>query len=288
MFIKSIQKLLALFLLVILIPEVSDCMGGDRTMNELSSNCNKELIFQEVMFGIPIETYFKINVDLKNSDFELKKDILINNYGPSYDEIPRDYINKIHAELDPEKIISIIDVSPDKNWLSLLYKDKYTTLGNGNIIFTNVGYLINVKRQIYNKLPQLSACYFSSDSKSCFFRDGWELYRLDLKSGDRFKICDTTDFFINKTKSKLILFFDGKIHMLNLESTTDLPIEIGQYKNIVVSSGILCKEWAYFITQSSPKTGEAKLFFINLASKIVQKLPFKIPTASLLYIQGVQ
>ena len=242
------------------------------------------LIFQQSDFNIPLERYFEITLNLESRRFSRLKVLeslcrLENPLSP-LGEVSESVIQAIRMAGD---VVALVDVSPDRKWVAVSCRTRYAEVNNGEAIFIDQGYLIDVgKVMIVKSFPIFSPCYFSLDSKHCFFSEGWNIKRMDLYSEEISSIGVATSFLILPERDKLIMFDKGEVWLSS--SNGSKIVALGWYKDRVYSSGIIDENWGYFLTSHSSKGGTKKLFFINFATQNILRYPYKLPEARLLRV----
>jgi len=254
-------------------------------MNLTNSDSKYILIFQQTEFNIPLEKCFEITIKLTEGSTFSRPKILytIAHLGSPLSSLGEVSRSVIETLCSPGNVVALVDVSPDKRWVAVLCKAKYTETSNGKVIFINQGYLIDVeKAMIAKKLPILSPCYFSFDSKYCFFNEGWNIKRMNLYSKEISDISVATSFFVLPGRDKLIFFDNGEIWIATLDG--DRIGTFGTYEDTTYASGVIDKNWGYFLTSSSAKGGMKELFFINFTTKSILRYPYKLPEARLIRV----
>jgi len=281
----SIINIASVVALALLIFHASGTIYGienkEHDMNKFESHYL--MVFQKSVSNVPVQSLIEVQVDIQSKEFsppnEIDGPIVIEEFLSSLGNLKKALID---ACRNIGEIISLLDVSPDRRWVAVLCKTQFTQRSDGEAIYANIGYIININDVMAIKLPTIDPCYFSIDSKNCFFKEGWEIKQMNLFSGKISKIADATSFFLLPDRDRLMIFNNGEIWFSNIDGRKITTV--GEYNHLVYTAGVINSEWGYFLTSRSSKGGKKELFFINLKSKEIIRYPHKIPEARLLRI----
>jgi hypothetical protein len=242
------------------------------------------LQFEATWHHQPKKEYFEFYIDPNMRHFTKIKDI---DKPVDFNSYSKRWLGTFSVELLIKSIglqgdpVDIIDISPNKNYVCVKYREFTNKLSIPN---TYVLYLIDLKSyRVLNKVdtPECSG-YFTKDSNSFLYQDVLEISEMNLLSQQTITFGDSHSFFMLPGKNSLLNFKDGKISLIDLNNGTTK--NVGRYSNLVSESGLINDKWAYFITYRDPKGGGYNLYFINLENYKKVQYPYRFQSASLIRV----
>jgi hypothetical protein len=240
--------------------------------------CSKEhpengavvLQFQSYLTDRPVYCEIRVNSDF--DEFSKPEDVNEFSILPSLVECSLDIRNKV-KEIK-KNAISIIDSSPDQNWVAARY------MSTGINPYNNV-VLLNIKKsEVIKEIPYCSNVYLLNNIG--FYNDLFDLKKINFTTNDCNTLGQAQTFFMLPDRMQLVLFMRGQINKYDLgQQSSQL---VGTNYGPARFSGAIDSNWGYYVAMF-PKESIARLYFLNLKTFKSIRYPYNLPPGTVVGIQ---